>query len=59
MKTPQRGCRFSAFQVALGALLVGPLAVASAQIKQPTVENAMAVSQQTGRPIFAMAGRET
>ncbi len=31
----------------------------SAQTKLPTVEEATKKSQQTGRPIFAMVGRET
>jgi len=30
-----------------------------AQSKLPTVEEAQATSQKTGRPIFAMAGQET
>ena len=31
----------------------------SAQIKLPTVDEALELSSKTGRPIFAMAGQET
>jgi hypothetical protein len=42
--------------VSLGLLASG---VASAQIKLPTVDEALELSGKTGRPIFAMAGQET
>jgi hypothetical protein len=35
------------------------LGVAFAQIKLPTVDEALELSSKTGRPIFAMAGQET
>jgi hypothetical protein len=35
------------------------LSVAFAQIKLPTVDEALELSSKTGRPIFAMAGQET
>ena len=34
-------------------------AVAHAQSQLPTVDQAIALSQKTGRPIFAMAGQKT
>ncbi len=42
--------------IAIG-LLVAP--DVPAQIKLPTVDEALELSSQTGRPIFAMAGQET
>ena len=45
-----------AFSV-LGALLA--TCVASAQTQLPTVDEALKLSGETGRPIFAMAGQKT
>ena len=58
MTRPDSGCWLFTLKVALG-LLLAPLTVASAQVKLPTVDEAQALSMKTGRPIFAMAGRET
>lgn len=46
--------RFAFF---LCTILCAPFAWA--QYKLPTVDEALAISSNTGRPVFAMAGRET
>lgn len=43
--------------ITAGALLLAPSA--AAQIKLPTVDEAIELSGKTGRPIFAMAGQQT
>ena len=42
--------------IAIALTITGNL---SAQIKLPTVDEALEISSKTGRPIFAMAGQET
>ena len=40
-------------------LVVSSCSIASAQIKLPTVDEALEISASTGRPVFAMAGQQT
>ncbi len=40
-------------------LVLASGSVAFAQTKLPTVDDALKLSAATGRPVFAMAGRET
>ena len=51
--------RTACMLVISGIVCLGGAAAANAQTKLPTLEDARALSQQTGRPILAMAGRET
>ena len=50
--------RFPERFVAVGLAVISAVAV-HGQTKLPTVDQAIAQSQRTGQPIFAMAGRAT
>lgn len=45
----------------IGMIVIALISISnlSAQIKLPTVDEALEISSKTGRPIFAMAGQET
>ena len=47
------------FTACLLTLLLLPVGLVSAQTKQTSVEKALDISSNTGRPIFVMAGQET
>ena len=51
--------RTAYYVAAIAAVVSLSESVLLAQPKLPTVDEALAISQKTGRPIFAMAGRET
>ncbi len=51
--------RTACMTVFVGIVTLASAGIAAAQTELPTLEEAQALSQRTGRPILAMAGRET